>query len=80
MTKDKSPRSWRQAFADFVRALDDMENRLPNDVLWARVIRLEALLAELAASDRSEWSGKIQKLTEPGVSADRHANAVSNDR
>ncbi len=61
MSKGKTARSWWHAFAEFIRALDDMEERSPHDALNARVTRLEALVAELASSNRSEGSGKLQQ-------------------
>lgn len=54
MRSTDSKRSWRQAFADFLRALDDMEDYSPYDGLAARVAQLERRVAELEPARRGD--------------------------
>jgi hypothetical protein len=79
MSAGKSPRSWWQAIADFVRALDDMDSRSQYDALWARVTRLEALVAELASSSRSEWPDIVRHSPVSAAKADGPAKAATDD-
>lgn len=54
MRRTNSERSWWQAFSDFIRALDDMDDHSPYDGLAARVAQLEKRIADLDPASRSD--------------------------
>lgn len=80
MSDGKVERSWWRKFSDFLGALDEIENQASHEGLLKRIARLEAIVAELTASNRREGSPEPQHAQDPKVNSASAPAASRRDR